>query len=177
MMAVALLALVVNVLSVSLLRRRSEASLNVRGAYLEVLSDCLASLGVIVAGAVMWATGWYYADPLVSAGIALFILPRTWHLLREAVGVLLEGTPADVNLEAVRTTIAETPGVASVHDLHVWTLTTGLNALSAHVVLAPGASHGPVLGAVRGGLSARFQISHSTLQIEGEGCGDATAHL
>src|SRR6185295_20104933 len=103
------------------LRSGSRHSLNVKGAYFEVLSDMLSSLGVIVAALVMWTTGWYYADPLVSAGIGLFILPRTWSLLREAVHVLLEGTPSDINLATLRESIGTIPGVAGVHALHVWT--------------------------------------------------------
>jgi cobalt-zinc-cadmium efflux system protein len=177
MVAIASTALVLNVVSVFLLKKGSEESLNVKGAYLEVLSDMVASLGVIVAGGIMWTTGWYYADPIVSAGIGLFILPRTWGLLKEAVGVLLEGTPADVNLEAVRAAIAETPGVESVHDLHVWTLTTKMNALSAHAVLCEGAPHRDVLPAVRERLAHEFRITHVTLQLEVSGCGAKETHV
>ena len=177
MVVIASTALVLNVVSVLLLKKGSEDSLNVKGAYLEVLSDMVASLGVIIAGSIMWATGWYYADPIVSAGIGLFILPRTWGLLKEAVGVLLEGTPADVNLEAVRAVIGATPGVESVHDLHVWTLTTRMNALSAHAVLGEGAFHQDVLPAVRERLAHEFRITHVTLQLEAEGCGDKETHV
>lgn len=178
MIAVAAVALLLNVVCVALLKKGAEDSLNVKGAYLEVLSDMVASAGVILAGVVMWASGWWYADPLVSAGIALFILPRTWGLLKEAVGVLLEGTPSDVNLEAVRAAIGATPGVLSVHDLHVWTLTTRMNALSAHAVLHHGALHRDVLPAVRDRLAHEFRITHVTLQLEEvEGCGDQTAHV
>jgi cobalt-zinc-cadmium efflux system protein len=177
MLAIASTAFVLNVVSVFLLKKGSEESLNVKGAYLEVLSDLVASLGVIIAGGIMWATGWYYADPIVSAGIGLFILPRTWGLLKEAVGVLLEGTPADVNLEAVRAAINQTPGVESVHDLHVWTLTTRKNALSAHAVLTGGAPHRDVLLAVRERLASEFKITHVTLQLEAGGCGDREAHV
>jgi cobalt-zinc-cadmium efflux system protein len=177
MVAIATAALVVNVVSVFLLKKGSWESLNVRGAYLEVLSDMVASLGVILAGAIVWTTGWKYADPLVSAGIGLFILPRTWGLLKEAVGVLLEGTPASVNLEAVRAAIAATPGVESVHDLHDWTLTTGVNALSAHAVLCAGAGHAEVLDLVRRCVKSDFKIAHVTLQVEDAGCGDAANHV
>jgi cobalt-zinc-cadmium efflux system protein len=177
MVAIASTALVVNVASVFLLKKGSGESLNVRGAYLEVLSDMVASVGVILAGVIIWATGWRYADPIVSAGIGLFILPRTWGLLKEAVGVLLEGTPANVNLEAVRTAIAATQGVESVHDLHVWTLTTGMNALSAHAVLCAGAGHADVLEGVRRCVQSEFKIAHVTLQVEEAGCGDAANHV
>ncbi len=178
MIAIAAAALVLNVVCVLLLKKGAADSLNVKGAYLEVLSDMVASAGVILAGVVMWSSGWYYADPLVSAGIALFILPRTWALLKEAVGVLLEGTPADVNLEAVRAAIRATPGVESVHDLHVWTLTTRMNALSAHAVIHHGALHRDVLPAVRDRLAHDFRITHVTLQLEeSEGCGDQGSHV
>jgi cobalt-zinc-cadmium efflux system protein len=177
MVAIASTALVLNVVSVWLLKKGSEESLNVKAAYLEVLSDVVASFGVIVAGGIMWATGWYYADPIVSAGIGLFILPRTWGLLKEAVGVLLEGTPADINLEAVRAAIADTPGVLAVHDLHVWTLTTKMNALSAHAVLRDGAPQREVLPAVRERLAHEFRITHVTLQLEEEGCAEEETHV
>ena len=112
-----------------------------------------------------------------TSATGVFILARTWGLLREAVGILLEGTPASVNLEAVRAAIAATPGVESVHDLHVWTLTTGMNALSAHAVLCSGAGHAVVLDGVRRCVKSRFDIAHVTLQIEDAGCGDSSSHV
>ena len=118
MLAVALVGLVVNIAGIYLLKSASEESLNMKGAYFEVLSDMLTSIGVIAAGIIMLTTGWYYADPIISAGIGVFILPRTWMLLRDAVGVLLEGTPHDVNLAALRESIRTVEGVADVHDLH-----------------------------------------------------------
>ena len=169
MLWVAGIGLIVNLASMRLLRGASNESLNMKGAYFEVLSDMLTSIGVLVAGVIMLITGWYYADPLVSAGIGLFILPRTWKLLREAVGVLLEGTPADVNLAAVRSTIAGVPGVAGVHDLHVWSLTSGANALSAHVVMADGVTHTDVLRTVHAALTSGHAIAHATLQVEPTG--------
>lgn len=137
----------------------------------------LTSIGVIIAAILMWTTGWYSADPLISAGIGLFILPRTWALLREAVGILLEGTPSDMNLAALRETIGAIPGVAGVHDLHVWTLTSGVNAMSAHVIRAEGASHDIVLSAVQQRLTADFKIAHATVQVETQGCAESETHL
>ena len=148
-----------------------------KGAYFEVLSDMLTSIGVIIAAGIMWTTGWYYADPLISAGIGLFILPRTWALLREAVGVLLEGTPSEINLAALREAIGNIRGVASVHDLHVWTLTSGVNAMSTHVVLADGAFHDTVLTAVQQRVTTDFKIAHATVQVETEGCEASETHL
>lgn len=176
MLWVAGIGLVVNLASMRLLRSASTESLNMKGAYFEVLSDMLTSIGVIVAGIIMLTTEWYYADPLVSAGIGLFILPRTWNLLREAVGVLLEGTPADVNLAAVRATIAAVPSVIGVHDLHVWSLTSGTNALSAHVVMAPGAKHTDVLRSVHMAVTSSHPIAHATLQVEPTGWDWTATH-
>ncbi|MHB1341019.1 MAG: cation diffusion facilitator family transporter [Coriobacteriia bacterium] len=168
MMMVAAFGLVVNLIGVWLLRQGAQDSLNVRGAFLEVIGDLLGSLGVLVAGAVMWTTGWYYADPIFSVLIGLFILPRTWKLMTQAVNVLLESTPAHINLAEVERAMLDVAGVAVVHDLHVWTITSGVEALSAHVVMAPGApsntdevsSH--LLAAVRD----EFKIDHVTIQVD-----------
>lgn len=177
MLGVAAVGLVVNIVGMLLLRRGSTESLNLKGAYFEVLSDMLSSIGVIAAGLIMWATEWYYADPLFSAGIGLFILPRTWTLLREAVGVLLEGTPSDVNVASLRAAIAGAPGVTAVHDLHVWSLTSGLNAMSAHAVLAPRAVYEEVLRAVQARVTSDFTISHATIQVEPAGHAENERHL
>lgn len=177
MMAVAGVGLVVNVAGVLLLRGGSSKSLNLKGAYYEVMSDLLTSVGVLAAGVIMLTTNWSYADPLVSAGIGAFIFPRTWRLIREAVGVLLEGTPSDLNIAALREEVSTVPGVAGVHDLHVWSLTSGMNAMSAHVVLSdPGAFHA-VVAAVRERVRETFKIGHVTLQTEARECGDTDTHL
>jgi cobalt-zinc-cadmium efflux system protein len=122
---------------------------------------------------VIWLTGWLYADPLVSAGIGLFILPRTVKLMADAVGVLLEGTPADVSISEVRAAIAAIGGVADVHDLHVWSLTSGVNALSVHVVATDANDVGGLLSRVGECASHRFRIAHVTVQVEPPGwkCG------
>lgn len=177
MLAVASIGLLINLVGIYLLRAASKESLNMKGAYYEVLSDLLTSIGVIVAAVVMLTTGWYYADPLISAGIGLFILPRTWLLMKDAVGVLLEGTPSDVNLASLRESIAEVPGVASVHDLHVWSLTSGVNAMSVHAVLADHALHDEVLAAVQKRVTLDFKIAHATVQVECKGCAAYETHL
>lgn len=176
MLAVAGIGLAVNLAGFFILRRGAAESLNLKGALFEVLSDLLTSVGVIVAGIIMLTTGWYYADPLVSAGIGLFILPRTWRLLREAIAILLEGTPPGVDLEAVRAAIAEVPGVECVHDLHVWALTSGMNALSAHVLINKGASYAAVLRAVHDAVQNGFPIAHATIQVEPAGWGQDETH-
>ena len=177
MLAVALVGLVVNIAGIYLLKSASEESLNMKGAYFEVLSDMLTSIGVIAAGIIMLTTGWYYADPIISAGIGVFILPRTWMLLRDAVGVLLEGTPHDVNLAALRESIQTVEGVADVHDLHVWSLTSGMNAMSVHAVLADHSLHDEVLAAVQKKVTSEFKIAHATVQVECKGCTAFETHL
>jgi len=173
MLLVALVGLIVNAGSIWLLRSASEESLNLKGAYFEVLSDAISSVGVMVAAIAIWLTGWLSIDPLVSAGIGLFILPRTAKLLADAVGVLLEGTPADVNIGELRAAIAAISGVTDVHDLHVWSLTSGVNALSVHVVADHANEVSGLLDRVGECASHRFRIAHVTVQVEPPGwrCG------
>lgn len=169
MLAVASVGLVVNLIGIAMLRKASGESLNMQGAYLEVVSDLLGSVGVIVAAVVMWATGWYYADPIFSVVIGLFILPRTWGLMKQAVNVLLEATPAHINLAEVEKTVLGVEGVASVHDLHVWTITSGIDALSAHIVLTGGMGlevAETVVERTAAILKEKFGIDHSTIQVE-----------
>jgi cobalt-zinc-cadmium efflux system protein len=169
MLAVALAGLAANAVSMWLLRRGQAESLNLRGAYLEVLGDLLGSVAVVVAALVIGLTGWRAADPVASGVIGLLILPRTWALLRDAVDVLLEATPKDVDLAEVRRHILDTPGVAGCHDLHAWTITSGMKVLSVHVVLADGAAQGPVLDRLGACLGDHFDIGHSTFQLEPAG--------
>ncbi|HEX9122939.1 MAG TPA: cation diffusion facilitator family transporter [Actinomycetota bacterium] len=166
MLAVAVVGLAANGLSMWLLRDGQVRSLNMRGAYLEVVSDLLGSVAVIVAAVVIAATGIRRADPVASAVIGLFILPRTWRLLREAVDVLLEATPRGIDLEEVRRHIVGTGGVEDVHDLHAWTITSGMNVVSAHVVLGEGADPSLVLDELCACLMDDFDIEHSTFQLE-----------
>lgn len=177
MIGVAVIGLAVNIAGVLILRSGSKESLNMKGAYFEVLSDMLTSVGVIIAGIIMLTTGWYYADPLISAGIGLFILPRTWSLLKDAVAVLLESTPSDVNITTLREYLSKLEGVAEIHDLHVWSLTSGVNALSVHAVLAEGSEHDDVLTRVHECCTMEFKIAHVTAQTEREGFGCHEAHL
>ena len=169
MIVIAVIGLGINLTGFWILREGAKESLNVHGAFLEVVSDALGSIGVIVAGAIMVATGWYYADPIFSVFIGLFILPRTWKLLTQAVNVLLEGTPAHINVAAVEQAMLRVRGVAGVHDLHVWTITSGIEALSTHIVLAddcdPKDGDG-VLDRLAALLKDNFGIDHSTIQIE-----------
>ena len=166
MLGVALLGLAANAVSLFLLRDAQRESLNMRGAYLEVMGDLAGSAAVIVAALVIAATGWTAADAIASAVIGLLIIPRTWRLLRDAVDVLLEATPKGIDLDLVRSHILDAPGVADVHDLHAWTITSGMNVVSAHVVLRDGAEPPAVLDHLCRCLSGDFDIEHSTFQLE-----------
>ncbi|MFV2111164.1 cation diffusion facilitator family transporter [Micromonospora sp. LOL_025] len=166
MLVVAVLGLLANVGAFALLRSGAKESINVHGAYLEVLGDLLGSLGVIGAALLIVTTGWWWADPLVAVGIGVFILPRTWRLGRAALRILVQAAPEHLQVTAVHDRLAAVPGVAEVHDLHVWTLTSGMEVASAHLTMAPGAEVGAVLGAARAALHDDFQIEHATLQIE-----------
>jgi cation diffusion facilitator family transporter len=162
--------LLVNLIGLAVLHRGRGESLNVRGAYLEVLSDALGSVAVLAAAAVIAATGWTPADTVASLLIGCLVLPRAWSLLREALDVLLEAAPRGVDLDEVRAHILEVDGVLGVHDLHAWTITSGLPVLSAHVVVADealdGGHGGRVLDALCACLGDCFDVAHCTFQLE-----------
>jgi cobalt-zinc-cadmium efflux system protein len=166
MLGVGVVGLIANGVSLYLLRDAQAESLNLRGAYLEVLGDLAGSVAVIVAAIIIDRTGQTGADAVASVMIALLIIPRTWRLLREAVDILLEATPKGLDLEIVRSHIRQAAGVADVHDLHAWTITSGVNVVSAHVVLRPGADPPAVLDELCRCLSGDFDIEHSTFQLE-----------
>jgi cobalt-zinc-cadmium efflux system protein len=172
MLVVASVGLVVNLVSLAVLHAGRESSLNVRGAYLEVLGDALGSVAVIVAAVVIAATGWVTADVVASVAIGFLVLPRAWHLLREALDVLLEAAPRGVDLEDVRAHMVGVAGVLGVHDLHAWTITSGLPVLSAHVVVTEealsGGHGGRVLDALCACLGTHFDVEHCTFQLESE---------
>ena len=168
MVAFALVGFVGNGISLLLLRHPQGESLNMRGAYLEVMGDLLGTSAVIVAAGVIAVTGWTGADLVASVAIALMILPRTLSLLRDATDVLLEATPKGVDMAHVRRHILDAPGVVDCHDLHAWTITSGMNVVSAHVVLAQGADAGRALTALSTCLADDFDIEHSTFQLETE---------
>jgi cobalt-zinc-cadmium efflux system protein len=165
-LVVGAIGLAVNVVCFLLLRGGADESLNVRGAYIEVLSDLLGSVGVIVAAAVIWATGWKWVDPVVGASIGLFILPRAFRLGRDALRVLVQAAPRDLSVEEIRTALASLDGVADVHDLHVWTLTSEMDVLTAHLAITDAGATQSVLCAAHDLLAERFHLTHSTLQVE-----------
>ena len=158
--------LLVNLAGLALLHGDREAGHNLRAAWLHVLSDALGSAGALLAGGLTWAFGWGWADPLASVLIALLVLRGAWRLLDEAVHVLMEGAPAHIDVEAVRAALHGVPGVRGVHDLHVWTITSGQVSLSAHVAVDTGVAPGATLHALSGALRERFDIRHATLQLE-----------
>ena len=165
MLTVAALGLAVNVASAALLHTGHEHSLNQRGAYLHVLSDALGALGALVAAGIILVTGRTIADPAISVLIALLILRGAWRLTRESVEILLESTPAHISLPDVHGRIASLPGVTSVHDLHVWTVTSGVVAMSGHLVVANPADNQRILEAVQGRMED-LGIRHVTVQME-----------
>ncbi|MEV7036757.1 cation diffusion facilitator family transporter [Amycolatopsis sp. NPDC051061] len=162
--------LVANIVSFAVLRSGAKESLNVRGAYLEVLADLIGSVGVLVSGALTLLTGWRYADPIIGVAIGLFVLPRTWTLARRALRILFQHAPRGVDVGAINAELAALPGVADVHDLHVWTLTSGMEVASAHLTLAPPARQSDVLTEAQNLLSKRYAIEHATLQVEAPQC-------
>ena len=171
MLVVAIVGLIVNFISMRLLVGGKEGSLNVKGAYLEVWSDMLGSAGVIAAALAIRFTGWVWIDPAVAVAIGLWVLPRTWSLIKESTHILLEGTPDDVDIGALRARIEQREGVRAVHDLHVWCLTSGHYVLTAHVVMGTNPSP-TLLRDLSQEMRVHFRISHTTIQLEDEECGD-----
>jgi cobalt-zinc-cadmium efflux system protein len=158
--------MVAGLVSFALLRPGAKDSINIRGAYLEVLADLAGSVGVLLSGAITLLTGWRYADPLVGVAIGLFVLPRTYLLARRALNILFQHAPLGVDVERISEELAALAGVADVHDLHVWTLTSGMEVASAHLTVKASADPAQVLGAAQGLLAERYSIDHATIQVE-----------
>lgn len=177
MLVVAVLGLIANIVAFLLLREGSKESINVEGAYLEVLADTIGSVGVIVAAILLETRGWTWIDPVVGALIGIWILPRTWQLGRKAVRVLLQAAPDHIDLDSLCADLSSIHGVVDVHDLHVWTLTSDMDAASAHLVTSEGVDGHSVLDQARERLATNYQITHGTFQIEPEtheGCHELT---
>jgi cobalt-zinc-cadmium efflux system protein len=143
-----------------------EKNLNMYGAYLEIFADTIGSVGVIISGLIIVLTNFYLVDALISIGIAIFILPRTWSLLKKSIHILLEGTPSHLHHEEVQSAILKVKGVTGVFDLHIWTITSGIHALSAHVVIMDNNRSREILQAINSILEKNFKINHATIQIE-----------
>jgi cobalt-zinc-cadmium efflux system protein len=165
-LVVALLGLAANVVAFLLLRKGSAESLNVRGAYLEVLADLAGSLGVLVSGAVTLLFGWRYADPILGVAIGLWVLPRTWTLARRSLRILFQHAPERVDIERLTRSLCAVDGVDEVHDVHVWTLTSGMEVASAHLTVRPGADQAEILRHAQRTLADDYQLEHATLQVE-----------
>lgn len=180
-LAAGAVGLVVNLIGLKLLQAGSHESLNVRGAYLEVLGDALGSVAVLASATVILTTGWYPADAIASLVIAAMIVPRAVSLLKDVVEVLMESTPRDVDLAELRDHIVGIPGVKDVHDLHVWTITSGMPIMSAHVVVDDDVTDmreaHAVLDRLRGCLAEHFDVEHSTFQIEPSGHSESERHV
>lgn len=175
MLAVAVAGLGANLVAFALLREGARESLNVRGAYLEVVADTVGSVGVIAAGVTLALTGWHWVDPAVGVAIGVWILPRTWRLASEAVRILVQAAPPGVDLDTMAAELGGIAGVVDVHDLHVWTLTSDMEVASAHLMVAAGTDHHGVLDVARDLLRDRYGIAHATLQVEPDdhrGCSE-----
>ena len=169
MMLIAVFGLFVNILSGYILHQSKDDSLNVKGAYLHVLGDALGSIGAILAGVIMWTTGWMYADPLFSVLIGILIIFSSWRLLQETIHVLMQGTPDGIEPEEVQRAICELDPVTGIHDLHIWTLTSGINAMTVHVNTGKdvsGDTHDKLIRNIRELTLHRFGIQHTTIQVE-----------
>ena len=172
MLVIAGLGLIVNLFSMRLLKAGSGDSLNIKGAYLEVWADMLGSVGVIIGAVVIMISGWTLADPIIAVLIGLWVLPRTWTLVRQAGQVLMQGAPGGLNLDTVRDMMLAHPGILTVHDLHVWALGSKEPVLTAHIILKDQASApDEVRQSLIAALAEKFGIDHATLQIEA-----STAH-
>jgi cobalt-zinc-cadmium efflux system protein len=168
MIIVAAVGLLVNIAAGLILYGSHHENLNIRGAFLHVISDALGSVGAIAAGFVMLATGWYIADPLISIFIGLLILYSSWSLIKESMSILMQSVPKGIRFEEVQQTIEHVQGVIKVHDLHVWAVTSGIFTLSAHAVVENGRDFHDVLNDIESTLKDRFRIEHTTIQLETE---------
>ncbi|MGB9699232.1 MAG: cation diffusion facilitator family transporter [Thermodesulfobacteriota bacterium] len=180
MLLIALLGLLANGLAGLILMRQTHGNLNLRGAYLHILGDALSSVGVILAGVIIHFTDWYTIDPLISMAICLVILRGAFLLVKDAVNILLEAVPKDINLSNVQAALLAIPGVKSLHHLHVWTISSGRHALSAHILVGDmqTRSTDQILKEINQTLQERFQIAHSTIQFECEDCQEGlTCHF
>lgn len=163
---VSLLGLAANVFAFLLLREGQSESLNLRGAYLEVVADMIGSIGVLVSGLVTLLFGWRYADPIIGVAIGLFVLPRTWTLARRSLRILFQHAPERVDVEQLTGALGRLPGVGEVHDVHVWTLTSGMEVASAHLTIGPDCDQSVILAKARELLADEYQLEHATLQVE-----------
>jgi cobalt-zinc-cadmium efflux system protein len=176
MLAVATGGLLVNAAGLWLLHGGWEANLNIKGAWLHVLTDALGSVQAIVAGTLIWAFAWNWVDPVASVLIAMLVVYSSWTLIGQSVAVLMEGTPGHLALDEVRAAFLDLPDVSHAHDLHVWTITSGFVALSAHVTCPDPTRREHLLGRARRMLASRFDVRHTTIQVESDHSCEGTEH-
>lgn len=177
MLVVAVLGLIVNFASLRMLESGKDQSLNLKGAYMEVWADMVGSIGVIGAALVIKFTGWNWVDPVVAIAIGIWVVPRTWVLLKATLNVLLEGAPSDIDLPKLRSALLAIPGVQDVHDLHVWTLSSGKHSMTAHVVHTPQINTPELLRQLQHLMENDFGVRHTTFQLELEACRVSDADL
>jgi len=163
---IAIIGLIVNLIGIKILHRHAKENINLEGAYLEVLKDMYGSCAVIVAALIIISTNLYIVDPITSIGLSLFILPRTWSLMKRVVNILMEGVPSNISYEQVKKSILEIKGVTGIFDLHLWTITSGFDAMTAHVVISDISKSQIILNEINSILEKKFNITHNTIQIE-----------
>ncbi len=166
MLSIASGGLVINIVGLAILNSGRNANLNLHGAWLHLLTDALGSVAAIVAGALVWAFGWNWADPAASIAIGVLVIYSSWNLVKQAIAILMESTPGHLELGTVCEAMNAVPGITAVHDLHIWTITSGLESLSAHAVLEEGHEQQAALERLRDMLHERFGIEHVTIQID-----------
>jgi cobalt-zinc-cadmium efflux system protein len=160
------IGLVVNLVGMYILKGHVSESLNIEGAYLEVLKDTLGSVGVVVVGVITSISEFYLIDPIISVGLAFYILPRTWSLMKKSINILMEGVPINISYDEVKKTILQIKGVTGIFDIHIWTITSGMDAITAHVVVSDPSKSQIILKEISSMLEKRFKITHTTIQIE-----------
>jgi cobalt-zinc-cadmium efflux system protein len=160
------IGLVVNLVGIIILKGHAKENLNIEGAYLEVLKDTLGSIGVVVVGVVTSISEFYLVDPIISVGLAFYILPRTWSLMKKSINILMEGVPINISYEEVKKAILQIKGVTGVFDIHIWAITSGMDAITAHVVVSDPSKSQTILKDISSMLEKRFKITHTTIQIE-----------
>jgi cobalt-zinc-cadmium efflux system protein len=160
------IGLVVNLVGMSILKSHANENLNIEGAYLEVLKDTLGSVGVVVVGVITSISEFYLIDPIISVGLAFYILPRTWSLMKKSINILMEGVPINISYDEVKKAILQIKGVTGIFDIHIWTITSGMDAITAHVVVSDPSKSQIILKEISSMLEKRFKITHTTIQIE-----------
>jgi cobalt-zinc-cadmium efflux system protein len=166
LIVVGIIGLVVNLVGMYILKGHAGENLNIEGAYLEVLKDTLGSVGVVVVGVITSISEFYLIDPIISVGLAFYILPRTWSLMKKSINILMEGAPINISYEEVKKAILQIKGVTGIFDIHIWTITSGMDAITAHVVVSDPSKSQTILKEISSMLENRFKITHTTIQIE-----------